>query len=178
MRNMNISSIPRPKLPVRILVIFVIACVVMSTPLFGWGSPPPGRWEKASMTRPGDKITVYLQGGDKQTLTFVLVDDEFLLCLNQHGGNLKFEKAMVEKIVVHKAGKYARNGFMWGALGGAAVGGALTAPSGEWTTLGKVMWAAIFAGVGALGGGLTGAVVGSPGETVYISKERALADAK
>lgn len=30
------------------------------------------------------------------------------------------------------------------------------------------------AGLGAIGGYLTGAVVGSPGETVYISKEAAL----
>ena len=162
----------------RLLVILVVFCVVMNSPLFAWGNPVPGRWEKAAATKPGDKITIHLQGDDKQNLTFVSVDDEFLNCVNQYGGEVKFEKPMVAKIVVHKAGKYARNGLLWGAVGGAAVGAALTAPSGEWTALGKLMWAGVFAGVGALGAGLTGAAVGAPGETVYISEERALAEAK
>lgn len=167
-----------PRLPFRLLVIIVIVSFVLNPPLLGWGNPVPGRWEKAAMTKPGEKITIHLQGGDKLNLTFVLIDDESLNCVNQYGGEVKFEKPMVDKIIVHKAGKYARTGFLWGAVGGAAVGGALTAPSGEWTTLGKFMWAGLFAGVGALGGGITGAVLGAPGETVYISKEAALAEAR
>ena len=50
--------------------------------------------------------------------------------------------------------------------------------SGANPPAGQIYAACMGAGIGALGGYLAGAAAGAPGETVYISKEKARAEAK
>jgi hypothetical protein len=105
----------------------------------------------------------------------VSIDDALLTCSIKDGDRLQFELETVNKVVVPKAGKYAKYGALMGAVGGASIGGVWAFGPRDFSDSGKFGVTGIIAGLGAAAGFLTGAVVGAPGETVYISKEAALA---
>ena len=156
--------------------VVVLVTIIMANPaLLAWGNPVPGRWEKVAETKPGEKIKVFKKDGVIQDCRYVSINDEFLACSNKDGDRLQIELAAIDKIIVPKAEKYTKHGALWGAAGGACVATLLAVGWSDTTAVGKLMATSIFAGVGAGGGFLTGAVVGGPGETVYISKEAALA---
>jgi hypothetical protein len=48
----------------------------------------------------------------------------------------------------------------------------------DFTPTGHLLSTLTGAGLGAVFGGVSGAVAGSPGETIYISKEKALVEVK
>ena len=121
-------------------------------------------------------MTVYLKEGAEQKCRYLSFDDEFLTCTNKYDEKFQIELATIDKIVLPRAGKYAKEWAIWGAVGG-AIGGAIYSVRTFWDFVpsGHVAVAGIGAGLGALGGGLTGATIGSLGGPIYISKEAALA---
>ena len=160
----------------RAAAVVVMVIILLANPaLLAWGNPVPGRWEKAMQTLPGEKIVVYTKDGAKQKYFFVTIEDDLLTCANEYESKIQIELAAINKIIVSKAGKYAKNGALWGAVGGAGVMGFLAWGTGEFTDTGNMMWTCVGAVLGAGGGYLTGAAVGAPGETVYISEEAAQA---
>ena len=160
------------------LVVLLVMNFLTNPVLLAWGNPVPGRWEKVAETKPGEKINIYTKDGVIQNCRYVSINDEFLTCSNKDGDRHQFELETVNEVIVPKAGKYAKHGALWGAAGGAGVGAGLL---GIWEDLSDIHILIVpiaFAGLGAGVGFLTGAAVGAPGETVYISKEAALAEAK
>ena len=164
-------------------VVVIVSILISHPALLAWGNPPPGRWEKVAETKPGDWMKIYTQDGTKHKHRFLSLDDDFLTCADDYGEKIQFELPQVEKIVLPKAGKYAKEWALWGALGGAAITGIpflINRASGggsEFTGMGEVMIASAAAGIGGIGGLLAGASLGAPGETVYISKKRAMEEA-
>ena len=161
----------------RAVIVAVIMMILLMNPvLLAWGNPPPGRWEKVAEAKPGEHITVYTKDGAKRKYDFALIDDDFLRCASSYSGGIKIELATIDKIIVSKSGKYAKHGALWGAAGGVAVLGGMNLRYGDIdSTVGYVIVAIMGAALGAGGGFLTGAAIGSSGETIYISKEAALA---
>lgn len=155
-------------------VVAMVMILVANPALLAWGNPPPGRWEKVSQTRPGEKIIVYTKDGTKRKYDLVLIDDEFLHCANNYSGDIKIGLATIDKIIVSKAGKYAAYGTLVGAAG-VSLGTLFTSWNGS---DGPAAGMILGAGIGAVSGFLAGVAVGAPGETIYISKEKALAEAK
>ena len=146
--------------------------------LLAWSNLVPGRWEKAMQMLPGEKIVVYTKDGAKRKYIYVSIEDDFLTCANEYEyeNKIQIELATINKIIIYKAGKYAKHGALWGAAGGAGVIGVLALndgldPTEQGYVAGVIFGAVLGAGVGYV----TGAAVGAPGETVYISKEAALA---
>ena len=159
--------------------------LLMNPALLAWGNPVPGRWEKVAQSKLGEKLIIYTEDGAKKRLLYVQIDDDDLLhCVNNYGGKVSIDLITIDKIIVPKAGKYAKRGALWGAVGGAALPGIpfiigqARGGGGEFTGLGQVMIVSVTAGIGALGGFLAGASLGAPGETVYISKELAMKEAR
>ena len=173
MGNMNISSIRSSELPFRLIVVILISCVILNTPLLAWGNPPPGRWEKVAQTKPGQRMIVHTANGAKGSYIYAFLDREFLHCASERGNDIRIELDSVEKIVIPKAGKYAVHGLLFGAPAGSIV--TLFTPwnGSDGPYLGMILGA----GIGAVAGFLGGAAIGAPGETVYISKEKAMRDA-
>jgi hypothetical protein len=174
MTNTTLLRNPFLKLTAILTIIFIL----LNLPLMAWGNPVPGRWEKVTQTKPGDTITVYTKDGGKRRYNYVFMDESFLHCANNYSNDITIELGTIDKIVVFKAGKYAKHGALWGAAGGAGVMTGLGLAYGDITKLGAVMLGGVGAVLGAGVGFLTGAAVGAPGETVYISKEEALRKAK
>jgi len=166
----------------RVAVVAVMVIILLANPLLlAGGNPIPGRWEKVAETKPGEKMIVYTKEGTQHKYRFVSLDDDFLTCSNRNADRIQIELSTINKVVLPKAGKYAKEWAIWGAVGG-AIGGAIypaaTDPAGfDHNAGGHIAFAGIGAILGALGGGITGAVVGASGETIYISKEAALARA-
>ena len=159
------------------LVLMMMMILISSPSLLAWGNPVPGRWEKVAETKPGDWMVIYAQDGSQHRYRFVSLNDEFLTCRNENDEEYQYELGIVEKIVLPKSEKYMKEWALWGAVPGAFLG-YMAGWSAGFVLWGRFMTAGIGAGVGALGAGLSGAVLGAPGETVYISKEAALAEAK
>ena len=156
-----------------VLVVLLVMNLLANPALLAWGNPPPGRWEKVSQTKPGEKMIVHTKKGGKNTYIYRSLDDQFLHCVHQSFGEMQIELDSVREIVIPKAGKYSKHGIYWGALVGAgAMGVAYQLEPHSDPPWGGII---LGAGAGAVVGFLTGAVVGAPGETVYISKEAALA---
>ncbi|MFH1965042.1 MAG: hypothetical protein ABIJ42_05815 [Acidobacteriota bacterium] len=156
-------------------VVAIMVLILIANPaLLAWGNPVPGRWEKVAETKPGEKMIVHTKKGGKNTYIYRSLDNQFLHCVHQSIGEVQIELGTIDKINVPKAGKYAKNGAIWGAVGGASIGGAWAFGPRDLSDSGRIYTTGIIAGLGALGGALTGAVVGGPGETIYISKEAAL----
>lgn len=166
------------------VIINLVMTLLMNPLLLAWGNPPPGRWEKVVQTEPGDKISVYAQDGSEQSCRFRSLDDQFLTCIDEAKQEIQFELNTVNKIVLSKTKEYSTYGALIGAVAGVGIsvkiessrpgsfGGDLT-PSGQ-----AILIFAAPAALGALGGFLAGGFIGSAGETIYISKEAALAKAK
>lgn len=162
----------------KVLVTVVLITLLMNPALFGWGNPPPGKWEKVAQTPPGAGIIVYTKDGAKQRYDFVMLDDDVLRCANSYSRDIRIERGEIDKVIAVKAGKYAKHGALWGAVGGAAVMEGMALKWGDIDGIvGYVMLACVGAALGAGGGFLAGAAIGAPGETIYISKEKALAEA-
>ena len=159
----------------RAAIVAVIMMILVANPgLLAWGNPPPGRWEKVAEAKPGEHITVYTKDGAKRKYDFALIDDDFLRCANSYSGDIKIKLATIDKIIVSKAGKYAAYGTLLGAAG-VSLGTLFTSWNGS---DGPAAGMILGAGIGAVSGFLAGVAVGAPGETIYISKEKALAEAK
>ena len=160
--------------------ILTILFILLNLPLMAWGHPVPGRWEKVAQINPGEPITVYTGDGGKRRYNYVFMDENFLHCANNYSNDIEIELGTINKVIAFKAGKYAKHGALWGAAGGAVVGMAMFAAAGDWEypVAATLSGGAVFAALGAGVGYLTGAAVGAPGETVYISKEEALRKAK
>ena len=156
----------------------MVTILLANPALLAWGNPVPGRWEKVAATKPGEKMVIYTKDRAKQRYLYVSMNDGVLHCADRDNNKIQIRLETIDKINVPKASKYAKHGALWGAAGGAGVIGFLAWGTGEFTNLGVVFYASVGAVLGAGGGFLTGAVVGSPGETIYISKEAALAKYK
>jgi len=158
----------------RVVIVAVILLALLMNPvLLAWGNPPPGRWEKVAESRPGEKMIIFTKNGGQNTYTFRSLDNQFLHCVHPTIGDMQIGLDTIQEIVVPKAGKYSKHGIYWGALMGAGAMGIVY----QLEPHSDPPWGGIIigAGVGAAAGFLAGAVVGAPGETVYISKEAALA---
>ena len=104
-------------------VVTVMVTILMVNPaLLAWGNPVPGRWEKVAETKPGEKITVFKKDGVAQDCRYVSINDESLTCSNKNGDRHQIELASIDKIIVPKAGKYAKLGALYGLLGGVVIG--------------------------------------------------------
>ena len=132
----------------------------------------PGRWDNVAEIKPGSQLTIYLKDGTKQKRRYESLDDEFLNCSNNYG-SIPIVLTAIEKVDLHKRGKYMAWGILGGLLGGAAIGGRMASKeSGE----GAILLLPVAAGTGAAAGLLFGVLAGNA-ETIYISKEAALAKA-
>jgi len=153
----------------------MVLIILMHPALLAWGNPPPGRWEKVTETKPGDKMIIYMKDGAQHTHRFASLNDKSLICKNDYDEQFQFDLVEVDKIVLPKTDKYAKQGALWGTVGG-AIGGAIisTVYFYDFVPSGHVATAGVGAGLGALGGLIVGASLGAPGETIYISKEAAL----
>lgn len=163
------------KSKLRTIVVVIMTMIILMNPaLLAWGNPVPGRWEKVAQTKPGQKMIVQTIKGGKNTYLYRSLDNQYLHCVNQYDGDIQIELDSVQGIVIPKAGKYAMHGILLGAPVGSVV--TLFTP---WNgSDGPYAGMIIGAGIGAVSGFLAGAAIGAPGETVYISKEKALAEAK
>ncbi len=161
-------------IPYRAVVVAVMVMILMANPvLLASGNPVPGRWEKVAATKSGTTITVQMKNGNEQKYRYQSVDDEFLNCLSDYG-SVQIDLADIEKVDLYKRVKYMQLGTLFGLLGGAAVGGvSINGDKRE----GAVLVVPVLAGVGAVAGLLIGGLAGN-GETIYISKEAALAKAQ
>lgn len=160
----------------RAATVTIMVMILMNPTLLAWGSPVPGRWEKVAETKPGEKITVYTKDGVERTLRYKAINDQFLTCSDQDNNTVQVEKVLIDKIILHRAGSFARKWAIWGAVGG-TIGGAIFSQGLDFVPTGRVMVAGVGACLGALGAGLAGGTVASLGGPIYISKEAALARA-
>ena len=159
----------------RASIVILMVMILMNPALLAWGSPVPGRWEKVAETKPGEKITVYTKDGVERTFRYKTVDDQFLTCSDKDNNAVQIEKVLIDKIILHRAGSFARKWAIWGAVGG-TIGGAIFSQGLDFVPSGRVMVAGVGACIGALGAGLAGGAVASLGGPIYISKEAALAE--
>jgi len=162
-----------------LVVVAMIVFLLMNPVLLAWGNPPPGRWEKVAETKPGDWMTVYIKDGSLKKCSYRSVDDEFLTCVNKFDEMLQIELTTIDKIVLHKVKETANQWALWGAAGGMAVGVGMFASAGDWEhpIVATLTGGVLFAGLGAGVGYLTGAAFGTPGETVFISRDLAMKEA-
>lgn len=160
----------------RPVIVILMVMITMNPALMAWGSPVPGRWEKVAQTEPGKKITVYTKDGVERTCRYKTISDQFLTCSDQDNNAIQIEKVFIDKIILHRAGSFARKWAIWGAVGG-TIGGAIFSQGLDFVPSGRVMVAGVGACIGALGAGLAGGTVASLGGPIYISKEAALARA-
>lgn len=152
-------------------VVTVMLTILMANPaLLAWGNPVPGRWEKVAEIKPGEKIDIYTKDGAKYKYRFLSINDEFLAYSNKNGDRHQIELETINEVVVPKAGKYAKLGALCGLLGGAGIGFLVGGGDEAWQL--PVIY---IGGGGVIGGFLAGAAIGAPGETIYLSKEAALA---
>ncbi|MCK5794715.1 MAG: hypothetical protein KAH12_08405 [Anaerolineales bacterium] len=158
-------------------IVLMVMILVANPALLAWGNPVPGRWEKVAETKPGDWMIIYAKDASQHNYRFLSLGNEFLTCKNETDEEYQYELAMVDKIVLPKSEKYMKKWALWGDAPGAVIG-YMMGWSFDYVMWGRFMTAGIGAGVGALGAGISGAVLGAPGETIYLSKEAALADAK
>ena len=122
----------------------------------------------------GDRVwTGYAEDSDAGVFAS-LRSDGFLICSNQSGETERIKLETIEKVVLPRTGDYAREWAFLGAMGG-SIGGALVSVTSfdDFTPTGHLLSALAGAGIGAVCGGITGATVGSSGETIYISPEAA-----
>jgi len=161
----------------RVAVVVVMVTILMANPvLLAWGNPVPGRWEKVAETKPGEKINIYTKDGIKNGCRFLSIDDDLLTCTNKFDEQIQFELATIDKVVLPRAGKYAKHGALWGAVSIGGLGAYLLAAEGgnDYNVGGNIVMTAFLAGLGSLVGMATGAALGASGKTIYISKEAAL----
>lgn len=148
--------------------------LLMNPALLAWGNPPPGRWEKVAETKLGAKITVYTKDGSGLEYIYAAINEEFLICATEYEGKIPIELTTINKVTLHKRGKYMGDGILYGFLGGLATGalvGYVISPSDD---VGVNYMNTLYITVaGTAAGFLCGAAIGSP-ETIYISKEAAL----
>ena len=158
-------------------VVLMVTILIANPALLAWGNPVPGRWEKVAETKPGDWMIIYSRDGSQHRYRFVSLNNEFLTCRNVYDEQYQYELGNVKKIILPKSEKYMKEWALWGALPGGFLG-YMAGWSADFVLSGRVAAAVAGAAVGALGAGISGAVLGAPGETVYISKDTALAEAK
>ncbi len=118
----------------------------------------------------GSRVWVGYADSSHDGVFVSLMNDGFLIGSDTGGSRHQIELSAIDEIVLPKTGEYSREGAIWGAMGG-AMGGALISviTFNNFTPLGHLLMAGAGAGIGALGGGITGATLGSSGETIYIS---------
>ena len=74
-----------------VLVVLLVMNLLANPALLAWGNPPPGRWEKVSQTKPGEKMIVHTKKGGKNTYIYRSLDDQFLHCVHQSFGEMQIE---------------------------------------------------------------------------------------
>lgn len=161
--------------------VVVMVMILLATPsLMAAGNPPPDRWEKLAVTKPDSPITVYLKDGTKKKgYRFQSfdnsTDEKILICTDRDKNSIQIKLGEIDKVDLYKRTKYMKWGLLYGCLGGIAVGGVmdLQSPSSEMRGMCTIYGAVVGAVSGYLVGGLTG-----NGETVYITKAAALAQAE
>jgi len=123
----------------------------------------------------GDRVwTGYAEDSDAGVFAS-LNRDGLLVCDDLSGKEQQVELINVEKIILPKSGEYAREWAAWGAMGGAIAGTLVSVTTfDDFTPTGHLLSACAGAGLGAIFGSISGTASGSPGETIYISKEKAL----
>ena len=158
----------------KIVVICILIIITANPVLLASSNPPPGRWEKVAKIIPGEKIIIYKKDGVIQECRYKSMNGEFVTCVNKDDKEIKINLSLIDRVIIPKAGKYAKNGLLWGAMGGAGVGAGFVFGFDVTNTTHQLWGIGVMSAIGALGGGLIGAAVGTPGETVYISEEAAL----
>ncbi len=154
-----------------VAAVVVMILMVNPTLLFA-GNPIPGRWEKVAETKTGEQINVLMKSGITHKCRYVSTNEEFLICSIKNTDNLQLDLVSIDKIVVPKAGKYAAYGALLGAVGGLGASALLVGGADATTSTGGfISFMAVCAGLGIA----VGAGIGGSGETIYISKEAALA---
>ncbi len=113
-----------------------------------------------------------MKSGITHQCRYQSIEDEALLCSSEDQKPLKLDLVAIDKIVIPKAGTYAQYGALLGALGGLGASTLIIAGADGSASTGEfISFMAVCAGLGAA----AGAGIGGSGETVYISKEAALA---
>ena len=155
----------------RAAAVAVMVTVLLVNPvLLAGGNPIPGRWEKVTQIKPGEKLNVLMKSGVSHQCRYQSIEDETLLCSSGNQEALKLDLVAIDKVVVPKAAKYAQYGALLGALGGLGASALIIAGAdGSASTGGFISFMAVCAGLGAA----AGAGIGGSGETVFISKEAA-----
>lgn len=160
------------------LVVIMVTILIVNPSLMAWGNPPPGRWEKVAQTNPGEWMQIYTRDGTLHSLRFLSLEDEFLRCNDAFSEEIRLEVASISKIVVENSGRYAKQGALVGALGGAAGGLGLIGIDSSYSAQSVLIFTGITAALGAGAGYIIGAAAGSSEETIYISRETAQAEMK
>lgn len=169
----------------RAVAAAMVMILLVNPSLLAGVNPIPGRWEKVAETQKGAKVTVQLKDGSRKEYRYQAVNEGYLTCLNAYDEELQFELSAIDKVFLDTSKQAGKKGALWGAAAGSAgmlvFGYAFTASTDAmWanTPVSQIIAASFGAGVGALGGYLLGRAAGSPGETIFISKEAAMAEAK
>ena len=93
----------------------------------------PGRWEKVAALEEGYPIIVTMKSGERIKAAFNGLGEEGVLLIKENGEELDLPKAHVVKIESQETRKDSlKNGAMWGAIAGGALGAIAAArPTGN-----------------------------------------------
>ncbi len=155
-------------------VVAVMVMILLANPvLLAAGNPIPGRWEKVTQTKPGEKIRVLMKSGITHHCRYQSVDDEILICSSKNQDTLKLDLVAIDKVTLDAKGKHIKKGLLYGILGGVLAGGCLL-------TQGDTDYAYQVLSTGAALGGVAGMLLFAAkesDETIYISKEAVMREA-
>ena len=157
------------------VVVIMVMSLLINPILLAAGNPPPGRWEKVENTKPGEMITIYIVDGSEKKVRYEFADERLIGCADKNGTLIQIEKQRIEKITLFRRDKYIKRGTIYGLLGGAAIGGTMTAQYS--TRDAAILYLIYLTAIGGVTGCLAGVVLGSP-ETIYISREAAMKEAE
>ena len=160
-----------------VLIVILTGILAVNPVLLAAGNPPPDRWEKLAVTKPDSPITIYFNDGSKKkSYRFrsfdSSVNEKILTCADRDKNSVQFRLAEIDKVDLYKRTRYMKLGLIGGLLGGAAIGGLVASHDRR---EGAVLIVPILAVVGTVSGFAVGGLAGN-GETVYITRERALAE--
>ncbi len=160
-----------------VLIVILTGILAVNPVLLAAGNPPPDRWEKLAVTEPDSPITIYFKDGSKKKGYRFRVfdssaDEKILTCNDRDKNSVQFRLAEIDKVDLYKRTRYMKLGLIGGLLGGAAIGGLVASHDRR---EGAVLIVPILAVVGTVSGFAVGGLAGN-GETVYITRERALAE--
>ena len=168
MKGKNISIILS-----RLILCGFLVCMTSSS--LQAGVPVPGLWGKVAALKNGDHIKASTESGLSLDGQFRLLTEDYLEIYTEDDKPVKLERDEIAEIFHYiKTGSSVKNGVLIGSLAGAGVGGVFVATvvdNESWDALGTVLYTAVFTGLGAMIGGVSGAAYSATAnEMIYISE--------